>query len=573
MRPSTLARVLPAVLVVTLALPLAARAQHGATPPAAAPAGQAPVPQDFLFSGGDPATPVARVDADVITAGELAEVLAASHGQHAGPAKAGAKDPLPVLERLIDAKLIVAEARDSQIDQLPQVKEKIGALEEARVKDILRQRALEGVKADPAKVKRAYLDLVTVYRMHAVNFDTEAGARELVARVGKGTAFADAAKALAADKKATDAGPGEMPAARFDPVFGPVLRRTKPGTLTPPTRIGKTWVVAKVLEVVRKDDPAAQAEAEESNLTAVREETLQRYYRDLAQRHAVVDRALLKKLDYHAPKPGATALKKDKRVIATLDGGTRLTVADLSTELERHFWHGLEDAVPKKKINSRIGTTFDSLLFRSLLVQEGARLKVRESPEFQRPVRAATDKLLFTAYLENAIAPGIQVTDDEARKYYSDHLADYRTPPLVAMELVAFTGVKEAQAGLNRLKSGTDLKWLRANADGVIPAEAQQLKVQEGVPVTLPSLPAGLAKALGGAREGDYRLYEAPEGETYVVRLSKEFPAGQQPFEDVAEAIRQRLFSAKVDESIKSLAKKLREHHQVQVLLAGSGQR
>jgi hypothetical protein len=522
-----------------------------------------------LFAGEFSTTPVARVDGDVVTAAELAAALEGAHGRHGTGAKAGAKDILPMLQRLVDVKLIVAEARDSELDKQPEVKRKIEKLEETQLKDILRTRLVEGVKLDKAQLQRASQAATTEYRMHSLNFESEEDAKQVAARMAAGASFADVAKALAAEKKARDLGEGSLSGIALGPAFGPVLRRTKAGAVTPPTKEAGTWIVARLLEVKQRDDPNARAAAEATALATAREEALHRYSRELSRRYAKVDRKLLQSLDWDAPQPGAAALAKDRRAIARLSGGAKITVADLTEELERQFWHGLEDAAGKKRIAPRVQPSFDSLLFRALLLQEAAQQKLRDTEEFRKPVRAATERVLFDAFLKSAIAPSIQVTEEEVHQHYEAHRQEYATPAMVRLDGLAFASSKDAQTALARLKAGTDFKWLKSNADGVVPAEEQKLHF-DGNPVTASSLPEGLAKAISGAKEGDYRLH-AGDGESYVVHVVKDFPSGYLPFDDAAKGIREKLFGEKVGQAIKGWADRVRPHHDVQVYVAQSG--
>ena len=184
---------------------------------------------------------------------------------------------------------------------------------------------------------------------------------------------------------------------------------------------------------------------------------------------------------------------------------------------------------------------------------------------FRKPFAAESEKILFNAFMENVVAPSIKVGDDEVRAYYEAHKAEFVTPGMVRLDGLGFADVKDAQAALSRLKAGTDMKWLKANADGVLPAEAQSLRF-DGVPVTLGSLPPELAKALQGAKEGDLRLY-AGEGQAYVVQVVQEFPPGHQALEEAQKPIFDRLFGEKVQKAIGDWADKVRPHHEVELFV------
>jgi len=516
-------------------------------------------------------TPVAKVDAEVITAGQLADAMLAAHGEHHAGAKAGATDYRATLDRLVDVQLIVLEAREEGIDELPKVKAAIEKTEESKLKDILKGRELAKVKVDKASVDRAYELAVTEYRFHALSIPKEEDAKDVAVRVKKGKTFDEVARQMAAEQKAGDRGDGYVSADKLAPAIKAALDKAKPGGITAPVNVGGTWFVALFIEKRRKDDPKVRESVEETILAGKREEALTSYYQALAKKHAKIDKKLLHSLDYEAAKPGVEALAKDGRVLARIDSGKVVTVASFTSELDKQFFHGVEDAARQKRANQRIQVVFDSMMFRYLLVDEANRQKLRDTDEYKKAVKESTDRLLFGAFLENAILPTLQVTEAEGKKYYEDHKAEFTTPAMVRLDGLAFAQVKDAQAAAQKLKAGTDFKWMAQNADGLVPADKVSFQF-EAAPVMVGSLPEGLAKALSGAREGDYRLWAASDREAYVVRLLKEIPASPQPFAEVQESIQKKLFSDKVGPAVKDWADKLRKHHDVQLYLTKLGE-
>jgi len=561
------------LLAAALAVPCVALAADATPPAKPAPAPSATLVRMRvpLFADAFQSTPVARVDAEFILAEELADAVAGSHGKMTAGAKAGQKDFVPLLERLIDIRLLLVEARDSGIDESAAVKEKIQALEEQQLKDILRSRAMKGAKVEKAALDRSYDAARTEYRMHALNFTSAEDAKAVAVMMAGGAPFPEVASKLAAEKRAKDLGVGSVPASSLDPVFGPVLKRTLPGFVTSPTKVDSVWVVAQLLDVKVQDDPKLRAEVEASMLEAARQAALRAYFEELKKRYAKIDVKLYKSLDWDGPRPGAAALRKDKRVLARIQGGTTITIADLGAELERHFWHGLEEAAQKKRIGGKVDSSFDSLLFRALMKQDAVRQDLRASEAFRKPLKLASDRVVFNAFMEEVVAPSIKVPEADIKKYYDEHPAEYRSPGMVRLDGLGFQTAADAQGALARLKGGADFKWVGANADGLLKGDAQKIKF-EGMPVTLASLPEGLAKALSGAREGDYRMYASPEGEAYVVQVAKEFPPGVQSFDQVRDSIRDKLFAEKVPASIKEWADKVRAHHEVEVYIVRAGE-
>ena len=115
-------------------------------------------------------------------------------------------------------------------------------------------------------------------------------------------------------------------------------------------------------EIRYPENPKARAEAEAISLLEQKKKALKKYYDELVKKYAKIDEKLLKKLDFEAKKPGFEALKKDKRVLATVQGQDPVTVGLLSTALAEQFFHGVDNATQKKRLNNSKGTTLDALI-------------------------------------------------------------------------------------------------------------------------------------------------------------------------------------------------------------------
>ena len=81
------------------------------------------------------------------------------------------------------------------------------------------------------------------------------------------------------------------------------------------------------------------------------------------------------------------------------------------------------------------------------------------------------------------------------------------------------------------------------------------------------TLPHDLARALTGARSGEYRLYAPREAEVYVVRVAERTPPAPQPYLEAREVIAKKLFNEKLTQAIGDYVEKLRKAQRVEVLI------
>ena len=300
-------------------------------------------------------------------------------------------------------------------------------------------------------------------------------------------------------------------------------------------------------------------------------EELRRQYEILRKKYARVDRALLRKLDFEAEKPGIEALGRDKRALVRIEGDAPVTVADLTKEVAAAYFHGASQAVKsKKKINLGKEAALDNLLARRLFTREALARKIQDTPAFRHKLQDHENSLLFSAGVERAVLPEVRVTEAEEKAYYQAHLSDYTYPRFLRLEGLAFSDARNAQAALAKLRAGTDFKFLAQNADGQIKPEAARLHFDGGV-LSAADMPPEVQSSLAGARTGDYRLHEEG-GEHHVIHVVEEFPPRSRPFDEARADARKKVQAEKVAQAVKDWIAQLRKAYPVEVYLARVGE-
>jgi peptidyl-prolyl cis-trans isomerase C len=251
-----LARAAAAALMLT-ALPLAAWAQGTAAPAQkpAAPAASAPAPGG---AGGDPV--VATVNGSAIHRSEVEgarQDLPAQYQQF----------PLemvftPLVERLIDGKLLTDEARKQGLADDPEVKQRLARLQDQVIQavylsrvvktkitdDVLQKRYQEYLKANPPETE--------VHARHIL-VKTEDEAKQVVVALQGGAKFEDLAKSKSTGPSAGEGGDlGFIKRGDVVPEFADAAFALKPGQYTEkPVKTQFGWHVIKVDEVRTSSPP------------------------------------------------------------------------------------------------------------------------------------------------------------------------------------------------------------------------------------------------------------------------------------------------------------------------------
>ncbi len=564
--------------------------------PAAQPAGMyaylkpsvAPVPADCkgakavaglvqvpLFGDDSAACPVARVGDEVIRLIDLSEVLAASHESRdeAGTSeKTGADQKVgPALDRLIQARLILEEARTMGLGDLPEAREAYALYEGQLLRVALEAEVTKDVKADPAEVEKMYREAVREWKVRSVLFAKPADGKAFAAAAKTGDFDALTRKAVA-DKKGREGKADWIFARDAQPAIAKALRSAKAGFVSGAVVMPDGGaVVLRVDDVRFQDDPKARKIAGETSLARQQRLALERFYGELVKRYARVDAALLKKLDWEAKKPGYAALAKDPRAIATIQGEKPITVAELTKELTTTFFHGVDNPIKQKRVNKEKDTTFKKMLMERLFLKEARVRKLEDTPAVRRAAEDYRNAILFSLFVERVVAPGVKVTEADSMASYEKNKSKYSYPQMYKLEALDFATAKGAQSAVERLRGGTDFQWMRANAEGQVKPEERSLSLDVAEVLIASSLPAGLQKALAGASSGDYRIYAPSEKEFFVVRVVENIPPKAQPYAEVREAVANAVRDEKMKAAVKDYADKLRAAGNVEIYLARIG--
>jgi parvulin-like peptidyl-prolyl isomerase len=574
------------LLLAALAVPrLAQPADAAPSKPPAAAAAPVPAPEGQANAPAAPSptvalklpllddrfasVPVAVLGEEVVTLRELGDVLATSH-QERKQAKAAAvgsgTEFRDILERMIDMRLIVREAREMGLDQLPEVARGIEQYKDNQLRTVLKRHVVADAKADAEKTEAVYKDLVREYRVLSLFLDKKEDAEKLPALLADGKKLEDVAKQLIADKKAKGDGvPHDVLASQLNPPVRIALESTKVGQLTAPVPVQKGFVVARLDAINYPERADKRAEAADAAQVAAERETWAKFFYKLCDAYLKRDDKLVKAVDFQAPKPGFQALKKDRRVLARIKGDKPITVGDVADATEVAFFHGIKEAIEEKRINEQKWKSLDKLIYERLLNAEAARRKIAETEEYRREVEEYARSLLFGAFVQRAVVPDMKIEEAEVGKYYESHKADFTYPGFFKLDAIVFPDAKRAQAALEKLKAGTDLRWLRANADGQIQGEDRALQL-DGNTYTTSSLPPALAQSLANASVGDFRLASLAN-QYYAVAVLDVTPSQAQPIEEVKADILKKLMDEHMTASVKDWGAKLRKVHATQIFV------
>ncbi len=505
---------------------------------------------------------VATVNGEPITLDEFNRALAATD-----ESRKGKVNRLELLKRLINVRLIIQEGKRMGLDELREIEKMVDVFSRVTLREELMERHVRGMKADEKEVDRVYSESVKEWKVNSLFFEKEEDAKKMEEEVKAGKNFNELSKQLVVAGKARAEEGDYVKVKKFEPQIVSVVSKLAKGSVSPVIPFKNGFVVLKLEDIRFPEDPEVRNQAKLEVLKRKKIQSLNDYISALIKKYAKVHKEVLEGIDYESKTPGFEAFLKDKRVVAEIRGEKPITVSELTQNVKEELYHGVEMAAESKKLNSKKGKVFEEMLQKRVLRGEALRLGLDKNESYKNKVKEYENSLLFGAFINKAVAPDVKLKEEEVRAYYNEHIGEYTYPEMMRINSLVFAKRKDAEDTIEKLRKGTDFKWVSDNAEGQVEKNTKGVLIFQGDLLTTRDLPEGVQKAIHGARAGDFRLYESPEGLFHVLAIQAVVPSRPQPYEDVRQDAAKKVFNEKLKMAAEDYADKLRAVSDVKIYL------
>lgn len=568
--------VLPAFSAVEANPPAAVAGEAKPAVAAAQPAGETEATDEAsldlrvpLFSKHFSHTPVAVVNDDPIPLSELTTALASVHERSMPGTSTGKKNFTTVLNRLINVRLIVQEATNMGLDETPEVKKPVDDYAETTLKEHLKLAHARDAKPDEKVVEQLYRQEIKEWKIKSVKFEKEEDAKALAEELAKGGNFDELAAKLVESGKAEGSKEGAfMKPAGLLPQIVDVVSVMEVGKTSPVIQVGPSFTILKLEEIGYPDNAESMEKARQQATEIRRAVMVREYFQAMKKRYATIDKKLLDKLNFEAPKPGFKKLLSDKRVVARVKGEKPITVGDLADAVSAKFYHGIGQAIKEKKVNDRIHSTLDEMLYDRVFRTEALKEGIDKTDAYKNSVKEYKSSILFGKFVEKVIVPEVKITEGEVADYYAAHQDEFSSPAMIKLKSLAFSKKEYAEAAIEKLRKGTDFAWLKANAEGQATRSTSTFLEFDGSTLVTKNLPQAVGETVAGAKTGDFRLHGTPDGFFYVLAVVDVIPAKPSPLEAERKAIVKKVFGDKMNKAVEEWGGKLKNAYSVKIYVA-----
>jgi parvulin-like peptidyl-prolyl isomerase len=510
---------------------------------------------------------VAMANDEPITLDEFNREVSSLKGSKSAEGKKDGDSEL--LRRLINTKLIIQEARKIGLDELDEVKNMVDVFSRVTLRELLAERQLKDVKADPKEVEKIYKESVKEWKIKSVLFEKEDAAKKMEEEIKEGRSFDKVAQKAVSDGTAKGGAESTyMGRKELLPGVAEAVSKMSVGSVSSIIPVGSGFAILKVEDTRYPENPEAKEIAKRQALTLKKRGVLENYNNALIKKYVKLNKKVLDEIDFEAKEPGFQELLEDKRVIAEIQGENPITVGDLTDGVRQQLYHGVERAIESKRLNERKTSVLDEMLYKRVFRKEALRLGIDKTKVYKNRVKEYENSVIFGAFIQKAVRPDIKLKEEELKTYYNDHVKEYTMPEMIKINSLVFAKREFAEKTLEKLRKGTDFQWLTENAEGQVDkSNSKDVLNFEGKFLTANDLPEGVRKSISGAKPGDFRLYESPEGYFYAVAIQDVIPAKPQPYAETREAIAKILYNEKLNKAVEEWAEKLRAVSDVKVYL------
>jgi parvulin-like peptidyl-prolyl isomerase len=511
---------------------------------------------------------VATVNNEPITLDEFNQELATIHQGIGEDQKAEKEKISGLLNRLINTRLIIQEARRMGLDELKELKERVDVFARQTLRDELIERQVKNIKPDEKEVERLYREAIREWKIKSVLFEKEEDAKAMENALKGGKGFDEALKKSLSDRKGKGSEEGNyLKEKELLPEIAEAVSKMKIGSTSSVVKIKTGFVIFKLEDVRFPEDPKVKEQVRMELLRQKQKEAFAKNEKALKAKSVKVNDPLLKSLDFESKEQGFEKLLKDKRAVAEIKGEKPITVGEFAEYMKQQLYHGVERAVESKRLNKRKDQILEEMLEKRVLRKEAVRLGIDKTEGYKNKVKEYENSLIFGAFVQKAVVPDVKLNEEELKAYYDQHMKEYSYPEMMKIKSLAFSKREDAEKAIVTLRQGTDFQWLGANAEGQVDKNTKGVLNFEGNLLTTKNLPENVQKAVSGAKSGDFRFLANPENYFYVLSIQEVIPPRLQLYPEVREQIAKKIYNEKIIKAVEEYADKLRAVSEVKIYL------
>ncbi|VAX31589.1 hypothetical protein MNBD_NITROSPIRAE02-976 [hydrothermal vent metagenome] len=471
---------------------------------------------------------LAVVDGEPITEEDLKYSLQIAHRRE-DLSSAGSLSMSEYVQKLIDDMLLIEEARRMGMERDTQVQQAVKAyvLRESVVK-LYDEEISQKVSVSDEEIASYYRKNYERFSLGIIEVSSEEEAADIAGQLKKGADFSDLARKYSTHRSGKNGGEIVITRRSMPPYIGETVAGLSPGELSDPLKIRDKYYIVRLLG--RKEAPDEELrnvrEEIEKIIRKQREKERADEYLEYLRKHAAikVNKDILSAVSQGKGEGDAAKWSRDKRVVAEVNGSV-LTAGEFASM----------SAPYRGKSKEHI---LNSWIDRKVVDHEALGRRYDTSPGFRKKIERYENQLLKKAFINKAIIPKIEISDERLKDYYTKHREEFAGPDRFRVQQITVKTMDEARSLLNSLQEGADFSWLARNrsidAAGPKGGEVGWLAIQK--------FPVPVREIVTTLKTGEISPIVKIDSFYRIIRLQGRIDGEVRSFEEVRDAVYKTYF-------------------------------
>jgi len=493
---------------------------------------------------------LAVVESEPITEEDLKYSLNVTHRRE-DLSSASALNLSQYVQKLIDDRLIINEARRMGLDQSPEVQQAIQAyiLRESVVR-LHGEEIVQKVSVTEKDILEYYKKNYEIFTLGLIEVDTEENAEDLLGKLKKGENFAELAQKYSTHTSKKDGGEIAINRRAMPPFIEKAVASLKPEEFSDVIKAANKYYIIKLIK--RKEAPDEELERLRGSIKPAimkqkEKERSDEYLKYLRERATIkIDHEILSAISLGTSEE-TEKRSKDTRPLAEVNG-TVLTVREFAAMTTPYTRKSNEDIL-------------NNWIDRKLVDHEALSRNYENTPELKKMLYSYENQLLKKTFTNKVVLPQIVITDNILKEYYSKNKKSFTKPVRFKMQQITLKTMDEARDILNNLKSGADFSWLAKRRS----TDSAASKGGDGGWVIKAQLPAPVKEIIDTLKLGDISPIIKLDSFYTIVKLQGKTEEEVEEFSKVKDAVYRASFNDQLSNLVEKYVDQLKTDAQVKI--------
>ena len=493
---------------------------------------------------------LAVVNGEPITEGDLKYSLTIAHRRE-DLSSAGALNLSQFIQKLIDDRLIIQEARRMGMQDYPEVRQAIQAyiLRESVVR-LHDEEIVKKVTVTDDEIKNYYKKNYEQFVLGIIQVDSEEKARQIFEQLREGADFRELAQKYSTHPAQKDGGEVVLPRNSLAPSIEKAVSDLKPGEFSDVLRIQNKYYIIKLIS--RKEAPDEGLEKVRGNIEGAlrkqkEKERSDEYLKYLREQIPVqMNNEIFSSINLSEPNE-IEKLSQDERTLVQVNGFT-LTVRDFVSLMKSY---------PKKSKEAVLNDWIEQ----KLVDREALDRHYETRKDFKEMVDRYEDQILKNTFVNRVIVPQIALSDEALKEYYLSHQESFMKSASFKIQQITVKTLQDAEDIINDLKNGAEFSWLAKN-------RSIDSAASEGGNLgwlTKAEMPEPVRKVIETLKPGDISPTLKIDSFYRIIQLLDKKDGEVEEFSKVKEAVRRAAFEEQVNNILNSYIGKLKKDSDIRV--------